>query len=292
MSAPPEKVARWRPQVDKWCVQLKVSQALVMAVMQMESGGNPNAKRYEPGFEKSYICSSATWLSRCKELGMSTAAVATSYGLMQLMFSTAYGYGCRSVKQALDPDQAIRLGVAHLAMLLSKYSIPEALAAYNGGTGAVEDLRQGKNTPATRYSANVMSLYERYKAGTETKSYFTPSEFACKCGCGFCKPDPRLIQTLNAIREALGKPVNVTSGCRCKAHNARVGGVTNSNHTHGTAADIQCAGVMPLNVWGLIKRLHREGKLPELAGLGIYSTFVHVDVDPKVPGRLREWDER
>ena len=77
----PEKVARWRPQVDKWCVQLKVSQALVMAVIQMESGGNPSAKRHEPAFEKNYIRSSAVWLNRCKELGMTTAEVATSYGL-------------------------------------------------------------------------------------------------------------------------------------------------------------------------------------------------------------------
>lgn len=123
-------------------------------------------------------------------------------------------------------------------------------------------------------------------------SCFTDKEFACKCGCGFCKPDARLIATLNKIRETLGKPVNVTSGCRCPKHNAKVGGVKDSNHTHGTAADIQCQGMTSTVVWGTILRLHRERWLSELAGLGIYDTFVHVDVAPKVAGRLRQWDER
>ena len=123
-------------------------------------------------------------------------------------------------------------------------------------------------------------------------NYFNDREFACKCGCGFCQPDRRLIDTLNTIRETLGRPINITSGCRCKTHNKRVGGVTNSNHTHGTAADIQCKGVSAFEVWSTVKQLCGMGKLPHLAGLGIYNTFVHVDVAPKKPDGLREWDER
>ena len=122
--------------------------------------------------------------------------------------------------------------------------------------------------------------------------YFQPQEFACKCGCGFALPDDRLLTTLNTIRAALGSPVTVTSGCRCPIHNRRVGGVYNSNHMDGTAADIQCKGKSPSEVHGTILALHSAGKLPELAGLGIYDTFVHVDVAPKLPGRLRRWDER
>jgi uncharacterized protein YcbK (DUF882 family) len=99
------------------------------------------------------------------------------------------------------------------------------------------------------------------------------------------------MDTLDIIRETLGKPVNVTSGCRCPTHNAKVGGVKNSNHTHGTAADIQCQGVSAAEVWSTIMRLYRLKKLPHLAGLGRYDTFNHVDVDPRKP-HLREWDER
>ena len=43
---------------------------------------------------------------------------------------------------------------------------------------------------------------------------------------------------LDPLREAWGGPVTVTSGYRCKALNAAVGGVANSQHMLGQAADI------------------------------------------------------
>ena len=155
--------------------------------------------------------------------------------------------------------------------------------------------------------------------------YFKASEFVCnpqQCGCGFGLNlgdiDPRLLDILDVIREATGAPITVNSGCRCQRHNARVGGVVavkyyvpgtrkldlskyprgakggpkDSNHTHGTAADIKCVKLNAKQLYDLILRLHKAGKLPQLAGIGIYDTFVHVDVNPKVAGRLRMWDER
>ena len=45
-------------------------------------------------------------------------------------------------------------------------------------------------------------------------------------------------QLLDPIREAWGKPIIVSSGYRCKELNALVGGVKNSHHLLGCAADI------------------------------------------------------
>ena len=133
-----------------------------------------------------------------------------------------------------------------------------------------------------------MSLIPAGKTRPQPGNYFRLSEFACKCGCGFCEPDERLRETLNIIREALGKPIIITSGCRCKKHNAEVGGVEKSSHTLGHAADIKSrAGARKLR--NLIKELYIGGMLPELAGLGLYGTFCHVDIEPKAAGRLREW---
>lgn len=44
---------------------------------------------------------------------------------------------------------------------------------------------------------------------------------------------------LNPIREAYGKPIVISSGYRCPALNAAVGGVANSQHVTGQAADLQ-----------------------------------------------------
>ena len=52
----------------------------------------------------------------------------------------------------------------------------------------------------------------------------------------------RTAEMLERIRSTLGVPVTVTSGYRCRALHAAVGGVTSSDHTTGQAADIVAPG--------------------------------------------------
>lgn len=66
--------------------------------------------------------------------------------------------------------------------------------------------------------------------------YFVEAEFECKCGCGH-NVKPILIDTLDVIRAELGCAIIITSGARCPAHNAAVGGVPDSYHIRGLAAD-------------------------------------------------------
>lgn len=47
---------------------------------------------------------------------------------------------------------------------------------------------------------------------------------------------------LDKAREALGKPIHVTSGYRCLQLNRAVGGVATSQHIKGEAVDIQLGG--------------------------------------------------
>lgn len=66
---------------------------------------------------------------------------------------------------------------------------------------------------------------------------------------------------LDPLREAYGKPIIVTSGYRCAKLNKAVGGVKNSQHLTGEAADIQAVSKMPKDnkeIFDLIKKL----KLP------------------------------
>lgn len=62
-------------------------------------------------------------------------------------------------------------------------------------------------------------------------SYFTPDEpgMACPC-CGLCHPSHNLIVKLDMARELFGKPISLTSCCRCPDHNREVGGVSGSEH--------------------------------------------------------------
>jgi uncharacterized protein YcbK (DUF882 family) len=75
-------------------------------------------------------------------------------------------------------------------------------------------------------------------------------------------------QVLDSAREGYGKPVCVNSGYRCARHNAAVGGVANSQHTRGEAADIRCDNNKELE-----RILTRLGRYDQLI---IYPTFIHV----------------
>ena len=47
-------------------------------------------------------------------------------------------------------------------------------------------------------------------------------------------------RVLQPLRDTIGRPVYINSGYRSKSLNARVGGVPNSRHLQGKAADIHC----------------------------------------------------
>jgi uncharacterized protein YcbK (DUF882 family) len=78
--------------------------------------------------------------------------------------------------------------------------------------------------------------------------YFTRDEFKCKCGGKYCngypaEPDERVVRIADQLRKNLGVPITIVSGLRCKTWNAIQGGVTNSQHMYGEAADIYAKGV-------------------------------------------------
>jgi len=109
--------------------------------------------------------------------------------------------------------------------------------------------------------------------------WFDSSEFACKCGCGFCIVSADLLEVLNDLRDHFGKPVILNCVCRCPKHNRMVGGKPKSQHLEGKAADIRIPGVSPKDIFDYI-----EFNYPQ-TGLHQYNTFVHVDVR----GRRARW---
>ena len=114
---------------------------------------------------------------------------------------------------------------------------------------------------------------------------FDSSEFKCKC-CGELPKggmNHKLIDLLQTIRENIGASITIMSGYRCEAHNKKVGGVKNSQHCLGTAADIRVAGMDADDVQHfLVKHFNNQ-----IGGIGCYDTFTHVDVRN---GHAR-WDE-
>ena len=82
---------------------------------------------------------------------------------------------------------------------------------------------------------------------------------------------------LDPLREWYGKPVPVNSGYRCKALNEAVGGVANSYHLKGMAADID-TGSKEENA-KLLAHIRDHLPFTELGWEG-GGAWVHVAYDP------------
>lgn len=86
----------------------------------------------------------------------------------------------------------------------------------------------------------------------------------------------RLADYLDGIREKLGKPIRISSGFRCPVLNKAVGGVANSQHQKGLAADLVCADMNALE-----KVLRETGGFDQLIKehrKGSTSFWFHVSV--------------
>ena len=108
----------------------------------------------------------------------------------------------------------------------------------------------------------------------DLSAHFSKAEFACHC-CGQLKVEQRLIDALEQLRDLAGKAIVVHDGYRCPAHNQEVGGVSHSEHTQGTASDVEIPGLSLRQMYELALQV------PEFAqgGIGVYDGgFLHVDV--------------
>ena len=109
--------------------------------------------------------------------------------------------------------------------------------------------------------------------------YFTRDEFKCKCGGKYCngypaEPDERMVRIADQLRKNLGVPIIIVSGLRDRTWNAIQGGVSNSQHMYGEAADIYARGVSQSRV---------EAELDKIGGVRYHyaikgSSNVHFDV--------------
>lgn len=98
--------------------------------------------------------------------------------------------------------------------------------------------------------------------------HFTLQEFECRCGKCQMPPEARKNITvlvgavLDPLREHYGRPIQVNSGYRCPAHNKAVGGVPNSQHLRGEAADITAGN--PTENLKLARIIRENGQFDQL----------------------------
>jgi hypothetical protein len=126
-----DQVLRWQKEIETAAEHYKLDPALIAAVMEQESGGNPEA-----------------------------ISLSGAVGLMQLMPSTAELIGVNPY----DPVQNIEGGAHYLKLQLESFgNLEAALAAYNSGPGSVEDGSWTTIPETMNYIQKVPRLLLKYE---------------------------------------------------------------------------------------------------------------------------------
>lgn len=100
---------------------------------------------------------------------------------------------------------------------------------------------------------------------------FNPPEYIINNLTQFCH------RVLQPLRDRLNRPIQISSGYRCPKLNKAVGGVADSAHTSGMAADIdyntQAEAIQ------IVEALIAIG----VKRIGLHKSFIHADTDPNKP---------
>ena len=186
-----------------------------------------------------------------------------------------------------DTDKALTSDVKELQQLLNKHGFNLAVDGIIGNDtiNAIKSIQSKKGLKVDGIAG--ADTIKALKGSTSVSKidwtkfeYFKREEFKCQCGGKYCNGYPaemssKLIDILEKLRAYFGKPITITSGLRCSKHNAAVGGVSNSMHQYGKAADIYIPGVDKAKIKAKAYELGAAYSYYGTAGMG---EAVHINV--------------
>lgn len=106
---------------------------------------------------------------------------------------------------------------------------------------------------------------------------FSRHEFSCKCGCGYSKIHPFLVNELQKIRNLFGKII-VGRGVSCQNHNLEIGGSQDSIHLYGLAVDVYFIDVDMDNMTEVLSLINYIDNSTSFYRIGLYSWGLHLDM--------------
>ena len=101
---------------------------------------------------------------------------------------------------------------------------------------------------------------------------FNTKELRCKCGCGTLVYDVAFIEKLQALRDAVGFPLTITSYYRCGKHPEEA--KKEKPGMHNTALAVDLAKPAGPEGFKLLKEAIRLG----FTGIGVSNKFIHLDL--------------
>lgn len=151
----------YRAAIERAAIEADLEPALVEAVVLQESSGHADAFRHEPAYYERYVRNVSRWAD------WEPRRVASSYGLMQVMYPTALQAGWSGEPEELFRiDVNLRVGCVVLSSLVKQFAndLHTALGAYNAGPGNAGSIA------AHAYADSVMAKYRRLRGNYDTPS--------------------------------------------------------------------------------------------------------------------------
>ena len=187
-----------------------------------------------------------------------------------------------------DTDKALVNDVKELQQLLNKHGFNLAVDGIIGNDtiNAIKSIQSKKGLKIDGIAgADTIKALKGSTSVSKTDwikfKYFKKEEFKCQCGGKYCNGypadiSPKLIDILEKLRAYFGKPITITSGLRCKKHNAEVSGSSStSKHMEGKAADIYIPGVDKAKIKA---KAYELGAAYSYYGTSNMGNAVHINV--------------
>jgi hypothetical protein len=177
-------------------------------------------------------------------------------------------------------------------VLILVFAVVIALAVAAVVLYRVSQRQQRNAVIEAEAGTTVMPYCQVSYASDATGRHFTVNDFHSKDGVqvplSLRGNVQRLIDSLDIIQDYVaaryGGRVRVNSGYRSPAHNAAVGGKSESMHPCGKAGDLHPEGLSPGQLKEAIESLISSGHIPD-GGIGLYAWGCHYD-----HGKPRRWN--
>lgn len=159
---------KWKDKIRLYANKHGIYPSLLASVITQESDGRENAYRYEPAFYNRYIKGNSDWMGY--KFYNQPQVISASYGLCQLMFTTAWRHATSEERNQMTADYRIlynvdfnmELGSRLIKYLWNKYgNRQDVLAAYNAGEGCVKK----KCSKGYSYATSVIELENNIPSG-------------------------------------------------------------------------------------------------------------------------------
>lgn len=126
--------------------------------------------------------------------------------------------------------------------------------------------------------------------------YFKNEELLPKGVTDITLIDEKLLITIDEVREILGVPCTINNHakggtrqwCGLRTADCKIG-TPKSQHRLGRAADLHPVGLDAEDARDLIRAAVNDGKLPHLGGIEKDVSWLHVDIRPRVKGKILEF---